>query len=93
MFRALAIVLTKGQRSKLQPTHPLRRSVYSHQPFVDTVYVHTGKMGLHSMETFWKYCRKRLENLISIVWKCIPWYGNILKIKLPYLGRSAVFPV
>ena len=30
----------------------------------------------HNMETFWKYCRKRLENPISIVlsnsivWKC-----------------------
>ena len=31
--------LTKGQRSKRQPTHSLRRSAYPHQPYVNTVYV------------------------------------------------------
>ena len=45
-----------------------------------------------------KYCRKRLENPISIVlpnstWKCFPCYGNILEIKLLYCGRGPVFPV
>ena len=40
----------------------------------------------HRMEIFWKYCRKRLENPVSIVlsnytvWKCFLWYGNILEI-------------
>ena len=44
------------------------------------------------------YCRKRLENPIfivlshSIAWKCFPWYGNILEIKLPYCGRGPDFP-
>ena len=52
----------------------------------------------HSLEIFWtEYCRKRLENSISIVlsnsivWKCCPCYGNILEIELPYFGP--VFPV
>ena len=44
----------------------------------------------------WKYLgnivEKRLENPISIVWKCFPWYGNILEIKFPCSGRGAVFP-
>ena len=30
---------TKGQRSKRQPTHSLRRSAYPHQPCVGTLYV------------------------------------------------------
>ena len=45
-----------------------------------------------------------LENPISkvlynsIVWKCFPWYGNILETleilwKLPYCGIGPVFPV
>ena len=51
----------------------------------------------HRMELFWKYSRKRLENPVSIVlsnstvWKCFPWYGNILEMKLPYCGRGPVF--
>ena len=49
----------------------------------------------HSMEIFWKYCRKRLENPISIVlssstvWKCFPWYGNILEILWKYSGNKS----
>ena len=31
--------LTKGQHSKHQPTHSLWRLAYSHQPYVDTLYV------------------------------------------------------
>ena len=38
--------LTKGQRSKRQPTHSLRRSAYPHQPYVNTVYV------LHEIQFF-----------------------------------------
>ena len=43
------------------------------------------------------YCRKRLENPISIVLsnsivsKCCRLYGNILEIKLLYCGRGPVF--
>ena len=37
--RFLPFALTKGQRSKRQPTHSLRRSAYPHQPYVDTLYV------------------------------------------------------
>ena len=42
-FRALTLrfsfALTKGYRSKRQPTHSLRRSAYPHQPYVDTLYI------------------------------------------------------
>ena len=31
----------KRERSKRQPTHSLRRSAYSHEPYVDTLYVLT----------------------------------------------------
>ena len=47
----------------------------------------------HSMEIFWKYCR-RLENPISIVlpnsmiWKCCPWYGNIMEILWKYSANK-----
>ena len=47
----------------------------------------------HSMEIFWKYCRKRLENPISIVLsnsivrKCFTWYGNIQEILWKYFGN------
>ena len=34
-----ASALTKGSRSKRQPTHSLRRSVYPHQPYIDTLYI------------------------------------------------------
>ena len=57
----------------------------------------TGKIKLWGI--FWKYCIKGLENpisivfSISIVWKCFPWYGNILEMKLQYCERGPVFPV
>ena len=44
--------------------------------------------------TYWKCCRKRLENPISIVlsnsivWKCCPWYGNFLEILWKYSGNK-----
>ena len=53
----------------------------------------------HCMEIFWKYCRKSLENPISIVlsksivWKCCPWYEKILEILSKYSGNKIVFPV
>ena len=48
-----------------------------------------GKIGpLHSMDIFWKYCRKRLKNSISIVWKYFLWYGNILEILWKYSGNK-----
>ena len=44
------------------------------------------------------YLQKKVgkSNLVlfnSIVWKCCPWYGNILEIKLRYCGRGSVFSV
>ena len=34
-----SFALTKGSRSKCQPTHSLRHSAYPRQPYVDTLYV------------------------------------------------------
>ena len=55
----------------------------------------------HSMVIFWKDCRKRLENPISIVLSTFiecgnvfifkKYCGNILEIKLPYGGKGSVF--
>ena len=48
----------------------------------------------HGIEMFWKYCRKRLENPISIalynsiVWECFPWYGTILEILSKYSANK-----
>ena len=48
----------------------------------------------HSMDIFWKYCSKSLENPISIVLsnfivrKYILWYGNILEILSKYSGNK-----
>ena len=52
--------------------------------------------------TVWKYFRNIVKTRLvynpisialsnSIVWKCFPWDGNILEIKLPYCGRGPVF--
>ena len=51
------------------------------------------KLGLfHRMETFWKHCRKRLENLISIVLSnSIVWKYILEELKLPYCERDTVF--
>ena len=53
------------------------------------------------MKIFWKCCRRRLKNPISIVlsnsiiavWKCFPWCGYIVEIKRSHCGTGPVFPV
>ena len=50
------------------------------------------------MEIFWKYCRKRLEYPISIIfsnsilWECFPWNGNIQEILWKYFGNKTSIP-
>ena len=87
----------------LLPLPPLTHPYYFESPHptlplpshsMNLISIALEKMDLlHSMEVCWQYCRNvgksNLHSFVqSIVWECLPWFGNIQEILWKYCGNK-----